>query len=587
MARSKRKRPPLPAQAGLWPWGEKGTGAFLASLAAIVAAGWAAHGGCLHAVFFLDDWGHIVNNPSLRQGAPGSDFNSVTEWTYRLFGSGAFACHLGNLLIHLLFAVLVWRLGPLFFRHAPRPWGKIDPGTAAFFAALLFATHPLASEITHYARARDHELVGLFSFLTATATLLWLKRGWRWAPAVLAAGTLAAMAKGPGPAHAVLAFAATCLFLGTRDELRARFLHRWTAYALAVLPLLALVAAPGSVLLWVQRISGTWGGGLFGLHALTQARVFWEYAWRMPLPLGLCPDHLIAYTKTAADLPAWLGLAGIAAGGAVVAVLWRNGHRLAAFLLFMVAANLLLRWFYVLSELMVEYRVYPSMPWLCLLAGAGLAWLFLRRRATALALLAVLLGAGIVLTRERSAVWSSSEALTGSILRQYPWQLRAYMELTYLDYLHHDPDAALARLPGFYARLREALEWNRESPDRAYANWPLWAVSVECNVADCLLRAGRLAEADEILRRTHRNLLENHLEDDLLWDSWRFEMAKLENRRGDYGRAWLDLRRMNGWLFDPADYAAELDRAGNGWAAQAPAPSGRGPGPASAPAPKR
>ena len=49
----------------------------------------------------------------------------------------------------------------------------------------------------------------------------------------------------------------------------------------------------------------------------------------------------------------------------------KRGFPLASFFLFMAAANLLLRWCYVLTELMVEYWVYPSMAWL------GLPWLHL------------------------------------------------------------------------------------------------------------------------------------------------------------------------------------------------------------------
>jgi tetratricopeptide (TPR) repeat protein len=141
------------------------------------------------------------------------------------------------------------------------------------------------------------------------------------------------------------------------------------------------------------------------------------------------------------------------------------------------------------------------------------------------------------------------------------------MENTYIDFLHHDPDAAAARLPDFYARLRDVLAWNASSPDRAYANWPLWATSVECNVADTLVQAGRFSEAEELLHRTRKNMVQNDIQDDVLWDSWYFSRARLENRQGNYDWAYFHLQQMGGWFFDPADYAAELEKARRGMAA--------------------
>ncbi len=44
--------------------------------------------------------------------------------------------------------------------------------TVAWLAALIFVAHPLTSEITNYARARDHGFVALFSFLAAGFTAL-------------------------------------------------------------------------------------------------------------------------------------------------------------------------------------------------------------------------------------------------------------------------------------------------------------------------------------------------------------------------------------------------------------------------------
>ena len=483
---------------------------------------------------------------------------------YRL-GNTAWVHHLGNLLLHLLLATLIFALGPVFFDLGTDAVVQRRARLAAFFGALVFVVHPLCSEVTHYARAVDHGLIGFFTFLTAAGTLLWLRRGWRWAPLAAGAAVLDILSKGPGPAHAALAIVAVIACYGWNRESRQRIFSRWTLYALLIVPLAVLDFWPDAVIGWTSQIFDGDISHHFFLHALTQSRVDWEYLWRMICPLGLCPDHLVAWTKSWSDPVPWFAMLGLAGWMGGVVWLWRSGRRATAFLVFMILANLLLRWGYVVSELMVEYRAYPSMPWLGLLAGWGLLRLWEWRRAAAYGALALVLVTGIGLTRQRSWVWSSTTRLTDSIEQQYPWQLRAVMERTNAEAERGDADAALKELPSFYQRLGEVMAYNRESTTRYYENWPLWAVTVECNVADALLRAGRLPEARAMLEKTGRNMQANHIDRTaILSDAWHFEMAKLENRSGHYLLAEVHLRKMVGWAFDPSAFQAELATARKG-----------------------
>ncbi len=536
---------------------------------AIWAAGWAAHGGCLHAVFFLDDWGQIVHfTPVHADDSYGGRPLTTLLFTVEYWlGNTAWIHHLGNLLLHLLLATLIFALGPIFFDWGTDVVSRHRARLAAFFGALVFVVHPLCSEVTHYARAVDHGLIGFFSFLTAAGTLLWLRRGWRWAPLAVGAAILDILSKGPGPAHALLAVVAVIGCYGWNPETRRRIFSRWTLYALLIVPLALLAFWPEAVLGWSSVILDEDRSHHFFLHALTQSRVDWQYLWRMACPLGLCPDHLIAWTKSWRDPVPWIALAGLAGWMGGVAWLWRSGQwgRAMAFLLFMIVANLLLRWGYVVSELMVEYRAYPSMPWLGQLAGWGLLRLWEWRKGAAYAALALVLAAGIGLTRQRSSVWSSSARLTASIEEQYPWQLRVVMERTNDEAQRGDAAAALQELPSFYQRLGEVIAYNRDSTTRYYENWPLWAVTVECNVADALIRAGRLPEARAMLEKTGRNMKANRIDQGgILSDDWNFEMAKLENRSGHYLLAEFHLRKMPGWAYDPAAYREELATAQKG-----------------------
>ena len=82
----------------------------------------------------------------------------------------------------------------------------------ALFGALLFAVHPLASEIPNYARTQDLAWVTLFSLLAAWAMLGFLRDGGWWKAAACVIFMLGAtFSKGPGMFHAIIAVGAVKL----------------------------------------------------------------------------------------------------------------------------------------------------------------------------------------------------------------------------------------------------------------------------------------------------------------------------------------------------------------------------------------
>ena len=117
----------------------------------IIAASALAHLWCLNAVFYLDDMHIIKNNDFLRDGRM-SELRGMRMWTrffqlmqYRLFGDSSVGFHAVNWLLHTSVACVLFGFGRDFLRDRA-------PVGVAWFAALLFAVHPLASEIPNYAR---------------------------------------------------------------------------------------------------------------------------------------------------------------------------------------------------------------------------------------------------------------------------------------------------------------------------------------------------------------------------------------------------------------------------------------------------
>ena len=93
------------------------------------------------------------------------------------------------------------------------------------------------------------------------------------------------------------------------------------------------------------------------------------------------------------------------------------------------AFHLLMRMGYVIGhEMMVEYRAYPSLPWVAILYGGCIIWI--PKRVTMKSAVARMCTVAFVvflalLSVARSTLWSKPSALARDVLRQYPVNNRA------------------------------------------------------------------------------------------------------------------------------------------------------------------
>ena len=510
----------------------------------ILLAALLAHGLCVQAIFYQDDWPQIVANDWVSLGswweAGQRALTYFTYWlTYALFGMSAPAFHAGNLLIHGVVAVAVGGFARAFLVEA----ADLPPERAeriGWWAGLLFAVHPLCSEVLNYTHARDLELVTLFSVLAARAALRWrrqLKPGHRWPMATMLAVGAATFCKETG--FILAAGSAALVFLATRKTPQAR---TWQPVAMPLpgapkMPKTKLVVAPKDAAL----IKGNWPVTFslalvalclavvawpawrtayaalhhprLGWHALTKARVFWMYVQRLVAPVGLCSDHQIAWTTTWDDPAAWLATAGMAAliaGVAVLLVRGRGAVRAAGVLAALVLMNFLHRLANPTASLMVEARVYPAMWPLCVLIAWAIGAKAAGSRQQAAGgdggdrllavrwvVVGVLVITGIVLSEQRAQVWGRRETLVKDVLAQYPLQGRAYQEVQDADVrAGHWTETLKDQLP-IRAALNGAVAFNLHSKGRKYAPDELLLVHVqsEGNYALALTNLGHQKEA--------------------------------------------------------------------------------------------
>lgn len=393
----------------------------------IIGACAMAHIWCLGSQFYLDDLPQIRDNEFVRDFAFWKMRTSA--WTLfwyevqaKLFNMSPVGFHAVNWLLHAAIACVVYVSGRDYLR------GRAAEGVA-LFGALLFAVHPLASEIPNYARTQDLEWVTLFSLLAAWFVFRALQGGsWKWLAGSLACIAAASISKGPGFLHAIMMTAAIALAFMHAAHWRVVRKHAWIACLLVLLGMLAL---------WKSGLlerAARWSDPRVIGHAYTICRVFWEFAWRSVVPVRLSADHHIA--ETLVPPGTWFGIADTTALWAALGMLvftivalvlaWRKDTRIIGVCFFLFVGAMLMRLLYFIPEFMPEYRIYPGLPWFCLgsavvLAGAWQALFRDSGRIPAVFVIVVL----AAMSAKRAFLYHDLNDLMTDVLRQYPTQMRA------------------------------------------------------------------------------------------------------------------------------------------------------------------
>ena len=527
-----------------------------------------AHGVCLGSTFYLDDWTQIVDCDQVDQGAWLSNHPRALTYltyflTYRMSGMSPVAFHAGNLLLHV--AVSLALLG--FAREFLADSAYLPPERArriSGWAAVLFAVHPLCSEMPNYTRARDIGLVSLFSLLAAWAALRWRRNGALcWAGAALGAVAAATFSKEVGLPLA--AGTAALVAFGTRrrreDDVPPPGRNGWwrgRTVLLLVIGMLVLLGT-GFATSLIPQLYGTLLQSLsdrrLGWHALTEARVFWMYLARVAWPAHLCSDHQIAWTISAHDTMAWVAAAAQAAAAliALAALFQRRSPavRAAGVLAAVALLDITHRLANVSAELMVEYRMYPAMFPICLLLAWGLDELrqFASARWTlppvvARTVLGAIIAACLLASARRTLDWRSLDALVADIMAQYPCNARARQELQEADIRAGHWDSVVERQAGIRQAFDDAVAFNAAHPLRRYDTDELTLIRIisEGNAAYGLARLGRRAEAFARLTWIHTVMDNSHLTLPFYWSLYYYSSALVHDAAGERQDALDDLR---------------------------------------------
>ncbi len=560
--------------------------------------------------FHYDDVHSIVDNPHLRdlERIP-SFFVDPTTFSenpdnamyrpllltsfalnYAVGGYEVRGYHLVSIVLHLGCALLV---GGLVRRILDEVW-------AGWFAAALFALHPIHTESVNYISTRSEVLAAFFLLLGFWNYLRAGPRRWLWVGVAYGAGLLCKSSVVVLPAL-LLVYELVC---------RRRL-------PVADRGLFALLGAMGGLYVigvwsWLEKATYSAPVRSFAEQFWTQIKAMVFYLHLLFWPSGQSVDHQFLLSDTLFD-----PIAGSAACALVsligIAVYNRRRHPVPL---------LGLGWFFIalapaslvpLNVLVNEHRLYvPGAAFALVVAYAGLA---LRpkvgdRWVAGLGL--VILVVASWATVERNAVWRSEYALWGDAAAKAPLMARPFIYLgeayardgrveeavaAFNHVVRRDPNfaPAYARLGKLYleqgeadraqAILEEGVGIDRESPDiwmgladlhRSRQQWPeslaAYQQAVEFAPGVASLR-NNLGNTYQVLNRPHEALVEHrealalvpgdaetlvNLGNALLmlerYDEAMVRYQEALNARGDFAGAWFNL----GYAYERV---GEADRA--------------------------
>jgi tetratricopeptide (TPR) repeat protein len=390
------------------------------SAAIVIACGLAAYAGSVPNGFTYDDQMVVVDAaPLLASGSLGALFADdyairSGEAAYRpvvttsymidhaLWGLWAPGFHLQSLLLHLIAALLVWRLADrLLAAHRP----------AGVMAGALFAVHPVLSEAVDNISFRED---GLTTVFTLAAILLALRGTRRATAGALVATFVALFSK-------EMAVATPLLYLGARACLPAEERRPWrgTVAGMAAI-LIGFFVVRFGLMNAPQYAKYEYAGkSLLGTIA-AMPQVFAHYLRLLVVPWPLCADYrgYFRFELTpilGAVVVPWLV---VGAYGAAIAVSLRR----------LPVVALGLGWFFV--ALLPVSNIIPMpvpvaerflyLPFVGIaIAAAGLAAWTPRRRLACGAVAAVVAVLAVV-SNLRHPVWKSEETLWTRTVADFP-----------------------------------------------------------------------------------------------------------------------------------------------------------------------
>ena len=304
-------------------------------------------------------------------------------------GGDPLGYHLFNLALHLGAVVLAWRC-----------LRALIGDRAGFWAALIFAVHPIQSESVDYVWARPILLATLLCLASLSA---WLA-GRRWIAVLWF--VLALLAK-----EECAAFPMVLAWIEWRKSEKS---ITWIA---PIAAMLGLAVAAGARVIWALSVTpGAPAGAGAGItpvqYLLAQGPVILRYLQLLIVPYGFTVDP---------DLRAapWIAAAAWAALIAIVILAWKRAPWVIPGLILLIPSSSI----FPAADLSADRRMY--LPMVAFSAAVGVLLARVRQTAVVASVAAVL----VILSVQRSIVWMSEESLWTEAVERAPGKVRPKVHL--------------------------------------------------------------------------------------------------------------------------------------------------------------
>ena len=400
--------------------------------------------------FVFDDHPTILNNPAIR------DFTNIKLiWltfntrfltglsfaiNYKLDGFNTFGYHVGNVIVHILSAFLVYIFVKLTFQTPflqSRPLREKGPWIA-LCSALIFLVHPIQTEGVSYITQRATCLGALF-YLTSLVLYIKsrLENDRRFLMAAVLASVLGMLTKEMTFTIPMMILAYEIFFLKTEKEDLEHVLKRlrplfWT---LLTIPL---------VLVLEQKQYSNFGlrdqifqSKFYWINFLTQINILRTYLRLLVLPINQNLDYDYPAAKGLFEIAIWGSLLILIFLSSLVAVLYQR-RRILSFCIvwFFITTSLeFVVGTFIRSDIVIfeHYLYLPMVGYAIFLSVFLFEWLESKRKIAYV--FTFLLGLFSLLTVYRNSIWGDTERLIKETMAKSPNKLRPIYMLFEL-YMH-------------------------------------------------------------------------------------------------------------------------------------------------------
>lgn len=412
-----------------------------------VCVGILIYSNTFHNSFHLDDFNSIITNESIRDIA--SVGNIWKFWPTRFITYLSFAVnfhfhqfdvlgyHIGNLIIHICCAFLVWQMVLLTFRLPVMKNEKISKNSnaIAFFAGLIFLTHPLQTQGVTYIVQRAVSMVSLFylgSLCLYIKSVLSLYEGDNssvrgfYCSGVILAAVAAMFTKEIAVTFPLMILLyQKCFLKAEKDKISIPLVLLFVLFL--IIPL-TMLATESINFLYLRRLAEDTVNISPARYLFTQFRVILTYIRLLFVPMNQNLDYDYPVAKTLFEVPVLIGFFSLIAIGSITLMMFKK-YRLISFGVFWVFLTVLPESIIIpINDVIFEHRLYLPMAGYSVFLVSLLFYVFKsNNRRLVYAILIVLVMGYSTLTYKRNFIWKDEISLWSDVISKSPKKARGYI----------------------------------------------------------------------------------------------------------------------------------------------------------------